>query len=203
MVKDLGKLYRRFVNETLLVLDCFSNARNAVCPAQVEEMSVIRLHDAWARFCKELIVISSYARPYSTNGMVIPRAPGIDSRQNALNRAMIRTRGGNRREPRWADANESIDAAQRLGIVNLSNVSMGLGVTPSPVDDLRRVRNFFAHRNDTTAQHVRRIAHSIGVPMQTPPRELLRQLQAPSGVTLFETWVNKLRHMAYIAVQYP
>ncbi len=202
MTKDLGRLYRRFVVETSMLLDCFNNAHNTICPAQVKEMSVIRLHDSWARFCEELIVVSSYACPNSLNGMHVPKVPRVRSRQVALTQAMVRTRRG-RRKPRWADANESISAAQRLGIVNFPNVSAGLGLTPSPVDDLRRMRNFFAHRNVTTAQHVRNIAHSIGAPTQTRPTDLLGWLQPPSGVSQFETWVIRLQQMAYIAVQYP
>jgi len=203
MLRDLGKLYRRFIIETSILQGCFNNAHSASCPAQVEEMSVIRLHDAWARFCKELIIISSYARPFSIDGVPVPRAPGSRSRGDALSGSMVRTRRGRSREPRWADVNESIDAAQRLRIMNFPNVSGGLGLTPSPVDDLRRVRNFFAHRNATTAQYVRDIARSIGASTQTRPADLVRWPQAPSGVTLFETWVIQLRQMAHIAVQYP
>ncbi len=189
--------------ETAVLLHCFNNAHSAICPVQAREMSVIRLHDAWARFCRELIIISSYARPYSINGVIVPKAPDIRSRGDAISRAKIKTRKGGRREPRWADANESISAAQRLSITNFLNVSGGLGMTPSPVDDLRRMRNFFAHRNATTAKHVRSIARSIGMAAQARPIDWASQPQLPSGVALFEIWVIQLRQMAYIAVQYP
>ncbi len=203
-MKDLGKLHRRFVGETVALLDCFNNAHNAACPARVQEMCVIKSHDAWARFCRELIIVSSYAQPCSANRQSVPRVPGVTIRSydGAIQAIMGCQRRHNRRyEPRWADASESIRVASCLGISNLPNVSAGIGLTPSPLEDLRRVRNFFAHRNATTAQEARPIAMRGSLP--TRPIDLVNHLLAPTGITLFESWVIQLRQMAFVAVQYP
>jgi len=201
-MKDLGILYRCFAKEVVALLHCFNGAHNATCPARVQEMCVIRLHDAWARFCRELIIISSYARPYSANGQRIPRVSGLRSYRQALRAIEECPRRHRRRyEPRWAYARESIQIATCVGISNLSNVSAGIGLTPSPLEELRQVRNFFAHRNARTAQMVRDVAVQEGLP--TRPLDLVNYLQSPSGVTRFESWVIQLQLMASIAVQYP
>jgi len=192
-MKDLGRLYKRFLQETAILEVCFENAGLQKCDEMMQEMSVIRLYDAWQRFCRGLIVFSSYGA-YTLNGNHIPEAPN----SHLLNPSNPHQPFGPRWHG-WGDSTQCIHAAQQIGIANFSQVSMGLGLTPSPVDDLRKVRNFFAHRNIGTAQIAQQVAQSVGVQVQRPI-ELIKWVQSP-GITVFEYWVIHLRQMAHIAVQ--
>lgn len=103
-------------------------------------------------------------------------------------------------EPRWADPQESIVAAKNLKIKNFLNVSAGLGLTPSPNEHLRRVRNFLAHRNQHTASELIKVYNAHGLPDKSRIDGLTQHVIAP-GVTVFEQWIAQLRIMASSAIQ--
>jgi len=56
-------------------------ARKAV---EDEAAGAIRLLDAWARFCRELVLISASEQPLTLAGTRLPLAPGITGRKDAL-----------------------------------------------------------------------------------------------------------------------
>lgn len=162
------------------------------------EMVVVRLHDAWARFCRELVIMSAGCKPYTATGIPLNRVPGVKQRGDVVPK-LISTYSSRRYEPRWADATECIDAARRLGIGNFSTVSAALGATNSPVDDLRHVRNFFAHRRKGTADKVR--ARSFyGAAMNIKVEDLVGQV-VPPGTTRMESWVIDMRIVAEATIQ--
>ena len=204
---SLRGLYSKFLRETTLTIGRFETPPpNAAAVVAVEhihrdcrEMCVLRLHDAWARFCRELVILSAGCRPITLNGARIPFAPHISGRNDVLPRLRSlypRTRGN--WEPRWYIANECVNAAQRLNISNFVAVSTGIGLTPSPADHLRCMRNFLAHRGERTAIDVRRIAQSLGSHQGTKVDVILSQPTHP-GMTVFEKWARDLQNMARIA----
>src|SRR3546814_18217376 len=48
------------------------------------EMCVLRLHDAWARFCRELVIASAIGHTFTLGGTVLKAAPGISSRASVI-----------------------------------------------------------------------------------------------------------------------
>lgn len=200
----LNEIYRRFLAETAWLLLEFNVCHSALKNGDSRlhrlggEMAVIRLHDAWARFCRELVIRSAGCTPYTATGLRLNRVPGVGRRADVVPQ-LLSTYPNRRYEPRWHDAVECINAAQRLRITNLATVSGALGATSSPVTDLRHVRNFFAHRWKGTADQIRRRSF-FNASMQFNLEDLVGQL-VPSGITRMESWIIDMRDIAEAAVQ--
>src|SRR6266852_6287401 len=110
------KLYTRFSTECTSILALFERplpprpADAKLCQAihqKNRELCVIQIHDAWARFCRELIVQSAACRPVSLGGSVIPLAPGVTHRNDVMARLLAtypkKTKKPPYWEPRWGD----------------------------------------------------------------------------------------------------
>ena len=162
------------------------------------EMTVVCLHDAWARFCRKLVILSALGRTTTLGGVPLSACSAAVTRHSLVVPALLATYKKRRHEPRWADATECIDAAQRLNIKNFSTVSAALAATNSPADKIRRVRNFYAHRGEATAYD----ALSTSV-FSTPTRPEIFDLAAytAGGARIFESWVSNLILVAIAAAQ--
>jgi len=163
----------------------------------VAEMCVIRLHDAWVRFCRELVVTSAYAKPLTAQGRRVPRVPGVKRRDQVIPELPATYP--------WHMSARCLDAARRLKVSNYSAISSGIGVSfpdmsPSPNDQVRLVRNFFAHRHQESAGKALEIARSLNIPGVTHPRSLVIAT-VPPGISVFRLWANRLLWMAYLSIQ--
>ena len=123
------------------------------------ENAAIQLQDQWSSFCRDVIVSSWRGGVVTLSGQYLAPRIGAKSESDALSdlRATYtgRLKKSARWEPRWFDPNEAIDAARRLALPNFASVSAGIGLTPSPLDELRAVRNYFAHRCRGTSEKLR------------------------------------------------
>lgn len=164
-----------------------------------QELCILRLYDAWARFCRELIITSAYAGPVGISGGAVSAVPGIGRRSEVLPalRATFSRPKPIWWEPKWPDAVEALDAAQRLRLSNYSRISSGLALSPSPIDDIRRIRNFIAHRNQHTAIEANRVILAAGCLPGNPV--VFASTVIPPGVTVFEKWVSDLYIIAELA----
>jgi hypothetical protein len=160
------KPLRRLKGETAWLQDEFLRAISAGNQRHSQlacEMAVVRLHDAWARFCRELVILSAFGRTTTLSGAALPPCHRSIKRCHSVIPTLKATPGrGYRFEPRWADAAECIQAAQRLSIANFSTVSAALGATNSPAEDIRRARNFYTHRARIGSNEVIHKSHTIG-----------------------------------------
>lgn len=159
------------------------------------EMAVIRLYDAWARFCRELVLLSATGRPLTAKGSRIPCCASARTRTDALS---ILTNGGKQFEPDWAKSKKCLDAAQRLSIFNFRTVSAAIGAQ-SPIEEIRVIRNFFAHRSKRTADDIRK--HPFSISPQTLRIEHLVGVIVPPAITRMESWIVDLRHLALASIQ--
>ena len=204
---SLLKLYKQFAKETIMLTNILeltipSRTKSSIDEKKlcfIREMCVMRLHDAWARFCRELIVISAYAKPITAQAQQVQRAPQIKKRNDVIPKLMSTYRK-RRFEPRWYDAAECLDAAKRLKISNFSVIMSGLGISPSPVEDLTYVRNFFAHRSYENAQRVVDITTQLNLSTALRP-DLIVIETVPPGVSVFGKWVSQLHTMALYSIQ--
>ncbi len=160
--------------------------------------ALIRLQDDWGRFCRDLILISAVGGCSTVAGIALPNRAA--SPRDAL--TILRSSFSGRAkppdwEPKWFIANQALDAARRLRVGNLAAVSGALGSTPSPLEEIRVLRNFVAHRSERAAIEARRYSglnHLKGL------HAYLQSLQS-GGSSLLETWVRQLQVMAESAVQ--
>ena len=211
MPARLGAIYQRFGKETAMLTQTLeasiaSSLHTPLTSQQrfVVELCVIRLHDAWSRFCRELVVTSAYAKPLTAQGNRVPRAPGVQRRDQVIPK-LIATYKKRSQEPYWYLTEQCLDAAGRLKVSNYSALSSGIGISfpdmsPSPNDQVRLVRNFFAHRHQESAGKALEIARNLHIPGITHPRSLVIAT-VPPGISVFGLWVNRLRLMAYLSIQ--
>ena len=163
------------------------------------EMAVIRLHDAWARFCRELVVLSAFGRTVTLSGVFLPPCHPSVKRCHLVIPRLLATPGKKYRfEPRWADATECIQAAQRLAVANFPTISAALAATNSPAEDIRKVRNFYAHRIKRTAQESR----TTNLFSHRTRLEVFDLTGYTTGsVRVIESWANNLNLVAIAAAQ--
>lgn len=203
--KELGGVFRRFVKESEALLTAFNAPSSSDacirCHRLGREMCVVRLHDAWFRACEELVMASACDEPFTANGRVVPRT--VSARSDVVPSLRSTFTGRSKRpswwEPDWGSPLKLLDAAQRLHLPNYHSLSLGMTLTPNPTEDLRKLRNFFAHRNRDTAILVAGVSTSRGLPPRFTAEQLVSH-RIPPGITIFEGWVRELQTMLRIAV---
>jgi hypothetical protein len=162
------------------------------------EMATLRLHDDWARFCREVILSSAADRPFTTSGVQLNKPVGINVRADAV-AVSVNSTATKKFEPKWATATHCIKAAQAIAVNNLATISAALGAANSPAEDLRCVRNFFAHRTEDTAKKVRGLAfYTAGTKLNAVN---LLAATVLGGVSRFEAWIRGLRIVASAAIK--
>lgn len=168
--------------------------------ARSRQMLIIKLYSEWERFFADLLEASSHRKPLTANSVRVQNAPGIRTKREfdaAVSR--LYSRSPNRPfTPSWGIAKHVVKIANGVGLQNAPTIVNAVGSQSSPADQLRLIRNFYAHRNESTAQQVWRIpppAPSLGsldswlemIVLPTMPRILL--------------WADELSDIATAAVQ--
>lgn len=162
---------------------------------------VIRLYDAWSRFCRLVVIVSAGARPVTVASGRVGRAPGISSVTDVLpTLRALHPKVPPGWEPRWGRAADCLAAARDLRIGNFPTVSAAIGVTPSPAEDLRIVRNFYAHRGEVTVSQARGVAVRVGMSGKSHPDHIPVFL-ARGGLPVYELWIVDLMEVAEASVQ--
>jgi hypothetical protein len=206
---NLGARYWRFSRKAAWLAAAFAQAATApIDPAcdsphlLARENATIFLQDQWSAFCRDLVYSSWRGAVVTMGGQVLPRRPGARSDHAALLALRTTYSGKQKRspnwEPKWFDPLETIEAAKRLSVPNLRAIALGVGLTPSPLDELRAVRNYFAHRG---RQSTARLAPYAGSPVTGAAAHALLRQRSLGGSYRFEEWVAELDIMARAAVE--
>lgn len=220
---ELAYLAERFRRTSVQLLYDFA----LPCPAgstlcddsrlhRVRSFCIVRLYDAWELFCRELVIESASARPITSAGVRLARAPGVQRRRDVL----PALRGLQARsvpswwEPNWGISASCLDAVRLLQLSNRNTLAAAIGgsvlggASPfvsisgsslSPSDQLRRVRNFVAHERENTAHMVGPVAAALGLP-RLPKATDLAATVVPPGVSYIEALAIDLRVIAHAAV---
>ena len=197
----LSEIYRNFFKQAM-ALTALVESTTILCDLKscvIREMCIVRLHDNWARYCRELIIVSSYGKPVTETGITVPQAPNIKRRQDVIPLLLSRYLR-QRYEPHWHFPNESLRAARLLGIRNFGAVNSGLSISPSPIDDLTDLRNYLVHKRYETILNVQQIKRNLLLPISLKPDELIISV-IPPGVTVFRKWVTELTQLAHSSIQ--
>lgn len=193
----------RLMSETVWLQKEFIQSANSSVSRHTQltcEMAVIRLHDAWARFCRELVILSAVGHTITLGGVQLSPSNAAIRSHSSVIPILLSTyrRRGRVFEPKWADAGECVGAARRLSIMNLSTVAAALGAVNSPANDIRRVRNFYAHRRKDAAMNAA-ATNLFSNPLRPIVFELASYTQG--GDRVIESWVTRLIDVAMAAAQ--
>jgi hypothetical protein len=191
---------RRLCQETSWLREEFIKAYLNVPGRQSQlacEMAVVRLQDAWSRFCRELIVISAIGKTVTIAGVPLRPCAGISTRSSVMPQLISKYKR-RRYEPKWECAIDCIDAGQRLGISNIVTIAAALGAANSPAEHIRHVRNFYAHRKQETAGNALSTGCFYG---NTYPSVFSLGSYIAGGETIIDSWMNGLIRVAAAACQ--
>lgn len=119
------------------------------------ERLLIQLQIEWELFVRNIILDSATGKYKDKQKNKIFSTYKINSREQASH-TLISLYNKRKAEPSWYITKDAIDAAEKLKISNYDKISLELGVTPWPLEDLRHIRNFIAHQSKSAALNVRK-----------------------------------------------
>lgn len=164
----------------------------------------IDLLNAWAAFSRSYY-LSCVVRPKrERGGRVIATAFTGTGFTDAITVAMRRHKpfknplpggGWDRRdEPAWHDIAVLMTSCTDLGCSNLAQIHAALSMGTGVFNRLPTFRNFFAHRNEATAQSVRNAAGFYSIPVAgRHPAEILRSQPHGRPFPLLLEWIDDLQ----------
>lgn len=206
---NLGARYWRFSRRTGWLSAAFTQASDTPLDQACEnphvlarENATVFLQDQWSAFCRDLVYSSWRGGCITASGSMLPARVGARSNHAAL-LALKSTYTGKQKksrhwEPKWFDPIDTLEAAKRLHVPNIAAISAGVGLSPSPLDELRAVRNYFAHRGRESSE---RLKPYTGGPVTVAAAHDLLTQRSLGGGYRFESWVADLDVMARAAVQ--
>jgi hypothetical protein len=169
------------------------------------EFCVVRLQDSWTRFVRDLVVRSALGNACRSGGArILPGPLGIMRQRSAM--TTLRTNwpvGGTKPhywEPKWFATKDSGRAVDVLQPTNGLDIKTALGAATNPIEDIRAVRNFIAHRGEPSASELDRKAHAWR-PDWRQPADLVLNRPGAGLETRFEEWCRRLRLVGAAAVK--
>ena len=204
--KTLGDLYSRFVARSNYLVQKFETplplpsdpTHRAICDAvqcDGRALMLIKLQFIWGEFCRELITRSAIGGYQTISGTMVRQSSSVTSHKDVQD--AIDKQGGNR-PPAWHVPSFAVGVAKRLGTQNFRQITLALGLT-SPVDDLRKARNYIVHPWKDTRIQYEQVVWKFSLSFVDPVSLLTARL--PGGATRFEAWVDDFQMMVLEAVR--
>lgn len=181
---------------------------NGLLYTHLVSSSVIRLHDMWAVRCRSLVLSSATGDARSIEGNRIGRSPSLRRFQTGLDflrRSWATDYKGVPKylgppwEPKWHTVNDCVRASSLLKIPNESSITNALGAILC-LEDLRKVRNVFAHNLPDTWGKYRMILNPSYYG-SVAPADYVMQRRPGMGVLVYD-WMDELRSGLIAATRY-
>ena len=155
----------------------------------------------WDNFSRAYFLSCSMS-PWRENGSQVTISnPSIRNFNDAIE-ASIRTcknwvwkRGNwNRRdEPPWHDPQTLIRSCSEIGCSNYIEIQNAFSIPTKVFQHLPTYRNFYAHRNDDTAQKAKEIARQYSIPVRGHPSQILCTPAYGRPQVLLLDWIDDIR----------
>lgn len=201
-MSDLGKTSRTFMKRSEKLRERFLE----LCPAghvandhhaYALKFIVISLLDAWSDFNRSVVLKSAVGKCTTVGGSILPKGKYV-AEAEALIAAKTSRKGKIGVEPRWHDARESVATAKKLSLGNYLTYSAAISSLSSPADQIRLVRNFFAHERSDCAEKLMASAGFVSG-MDLSPTGVTGFVISDSRM-VFEFWVDELQLIAAASV---
>lgn len=174
--------------------------------APAEDGCVVALWDAWNRFVRDLLITCAGGSTLGLDGAVYhpasPRSATECLATLADNRGRVGQLIGG--EPHWYKVNKIADLAALFELQNADTIVSAIGstdvyfgsfVAPNPLEEIRRCRNFTAHKAAHTLKDVR---NYIGTEFHGLRPHLSRKRR---GSAVFYEWVDGCQSIAAAAAR--
>lgn len=158
------------------------------------EHSIVQLQIEWELYVRDLILDSATGKFLDSSGQpVFSRLARIRNREVA-GHFLVSQYPRRNYEPDWYLPSEAIDAAIRLDLSNMNNISVHLGITPWKLDDLRFLRNFVSHRSKRSARTLRSSGNVTANNKVVPWK--LAYSYSNTGSKKYEDWIHFMKFVA-------
>lgn len=170
------------------------------------EYCIVHLQDAWTRFVGDLVLRSALGNATRSGGQPIAPGPlGPITQRDSLTwlRARWQEKGKKKPfywNPNWFTTKDSDRAVDLLQPTNGQDLKTALGAAANPIEDIRVLRNFIAHRGESSAGKLYPLAQGWR-PGWRQPADLVFHRPIPGVETRFEEWCRRLRLVAGAAVK--
>jgi len=192
--RRLPRFFRRLDDLGKIISDVDATDKRTILHVYCAEKALIQIQIEWEQFVRNLILDSATGNFSNSSGRVwSQKFSQIRSREVAAY-ILVSTYPQRNIEPDWCLPVQAIQAAQNLDISNFAQISAELGATPWPIDELRHVRNFIAHKSKRSALSLRQTAI---VPHSDKIDVLNAAFQYVSGGSKrYENWITFAKGVA-------
>jgi hypothetical protein len=204
LAKLQGSLERRI--ERLEWAISLSGGGNAATDKIVSYVTIEAL-TAWANFAREFYLSCSWLNAKTSGGVIVqPAVQTFTSERDALLYAISLLKPqfypsaaaslniNSRHEPTWHEASTLTRLSYGLGFNNNSQIIDAFSIQTRFFSDLPTIRNFFAHRNQRTAEKVLSLAsrHPYGLTISSP-YQFRMSLVPGKPDTILNDWLVDIR----------
>jgi len=196
MVNSLSNVSRKFILRARVIEQKFLSSPDVESACYC----ILSIYAEWERFVENLVLVSAVRRPVMENGARLTLAVEVATRGSfdiALCWAAAPRNGKRPKIIYWGDSRRVIPIVMQLGLANGASIVGAIGASNSCADDLRKLRNFVAHRNIDTWGSAKQVfsARSVeDVPFW------LREIQ-PGGSQRFSVWCRNLELISIAATR--
>jgi len=157
----------------------------------IVERGIMQYQMAWEHFVRSFILCSATGKFSDKNGLVVSNLPTPPRNVHEASRCLVSMYPKSGQEPDWYLSTRAIDAAAKLKLSNYNTISAVLGMTPWPIDELRHIRNFAAHRSKSSALKLR----DQNIVRQRPHIDVCRLIfeYDSSGQQRFQTYASFIK----------
>lgn len=189
--RNLSKLVNRFITNAVLLEQKFE-----LSDPQTRAFTIISLYADWEEFSRRLVYSSAALKPLAANGRRIMRAPGIRTKEDVdlAIKNWKRARPSSRLVLHLGAPRAMADICKALRLSNERVILPAILSQHSPADELRLVRNFLAHQNESTASQLPRGPKSGDLEV-TALTAWLAENQ-PGNRSRFGVWASDLASVA-------
>lgn len=187
LARRIPRFYRRLDHLSGIIAAVDEAAIRTSQQIFAAEKALIQIQIEWEHFVRDLILDSATGQFANGSGSVSSgRYPGRRSREAAAHKLVALSK--RQFEPYWYLPAEAINAAIRLDVSNSQQIAAELGVTPWPIDELRHLRNFIAHKSKRSALSVRGTG-IVGASARIDVLDTALQYGS-GGVKHYVEWIN-------------
>jgi hypothetical protein len=168
---------------------------------------VVEAANLWEGYCRAFYLSTALrARNYTGERVSLTYGQPIRSVTDAMTVAVhlndTRTQGrsgpwASRDEPDWSSGGFLRKVLGHLGADNLAEVDRAVGLLPGALADLRRTRNYFAHKGQRSSRSVAGLAREYGYTLPVHPMIFLwspspRRLRPAGADPIVVRWLDVL-----------
>jgi hypothetical protein len=181
----------------LYVNECCNQLSNPVA-----EYLTIYIQDCWSRFTRDVMLESAFKTSVNRRGTVFKRANNLAIRSSNTALDAIRRTWPNRSrpqaaywEPSWYDIRHVAHVDRILGLRNRDIIS-GLEDALNPIEEVKMLRNFIAHRGHTSSPEMRELSNRLGLRSVKPLGIITAQHWDGGGRSVMENWLRNFNIVA-------